>query len=333
MTLARLSGLLLLAAAVACQMTEPKVVRETRVPDPATEEFESNVAALIRGTRAEVLENVASGEGWGRFGMVLHAHKLKIDAVTCYEQAARLDPDDFRWPYLIAILDQARTPEQTISLLRRAQSLRPGYPQVNIRLGLALLDLGRAEEAAGFFESAHEADPENSHALLGLGRVALARGELETARRWLERARWHEKRHREVWVTLVRVYNELGLTPLARRAGQFAADLTGDSSVPDPLLREINELAVTAYNLRRQAGKLIRRGAYNEAIHKLRATIEVLPDDAEVHALLVQALVLTWRDEEARAVAQRASELEPGIIDDSALEDWREHRLLSDRPD
>ena len=75
---------------------------EPQVPDPDRSAMEPQVAAKIAEARGAVLGAPESHEAWGRYGMVLHAHRLEPDAAACYRRASELSPGVFRWQYLLA---------------------------------------------------------------------------------------------------------------------------------------------------------------------------------------------------------------------------------------
>src|SRR5262245_33553427 len=88
------------------------------VPEPRLDCVEPPVAEEIRARGSAVLEEPEDGERWGRYGMVLDAHGLDVDAQVAYEHAADLDPSDFRWPYFRAALLEASSLERAVSVYR-----------------------------------------------------------------------------------------------------------------------------------------------------------------------------------------------------------------------
>lgn len=274
-------------------------------PELDTQGFHPQLAHALEQAARDVAAAPDSAAAWGRYGMLFHAHRLPVEAGKCYERAMQLDPADFRWPYLLATRhDFGRLePEARLGLLLRARALNPYYAPLNVRIGDLLLQLDRTGEAGPYYEAARLADPECSQALLGLGRVALAAGDAERARDWLEEARWQDRRQREVYTLLARVYDELDRPDLARRAEELAARVPG-SELDDPVLDQIERYSFGEEQLRERAEAQIRRGDYEGAIQTLRALLEAAPDDDGTRARLAQLLESTGRHGEARALLE-----------------------------
>ena len=89
-----------LAALVLCGCAEQ--TSEPAMPTVETRGMEASVRILIDAVARNLEGNRHSAIAWGRLGRVYHAHELYTPALVCYEQAVRLDQDDYQWPYLAA---------------------------------------------------------------------------------------------------------------------------------------------------------------------------------------------------------------------------------------
>ena len=98
----------------------------------------------------------SSGSATGRFCQALHAHWLHEEAAACYEIAHTLAPQDFRWVYLLAGVEEIRGAdgERVLRLFREAIRLAPGFPPLRVRYADALLRLGRWAEAREAYQAA-----------------------------------------------------------------------------------------------------------------------------------------------------------------------------------
>lgn len=255
-------------------------------PDPDTSGFERFVKEKIRDRRAAVVADVRSAAAWGRLGMVFDVHNLVEEAVICYAQAARLDPTDFRWPYFQASCMPERDPADVVVALRRARSLNPNYVPLQIRLGRQLLSLGETDEAESHFQFALNADPNNSHALVGLAQVEFERREFDACRARLELARAARPEHGEIYRLLARVYRALKMPAQARAAAEQALRLPSKTPMSDPLQAEVQAEGATVKQLVLQASHLRRDQKFDQAVQKLRQALEVRPDNADAHLQL-----------------------------------------------
>ena len=69
-------------------------------PQIAREGIDSEVAEAIETARRKVYADPYSVQCWGDLGKLLRAAQLYPDAVACFEQAERLEPNNLSWPYL-----------------------------------------------------------------------------------------------------------------------------------------------------------------------------------------------------------------------------------------
>jgi tetratricopeptide (TPR) repeat protein len=311
-------------AADAAARAETGVEPRSAPPDPDTSAYEKPVAEKIATERQAVLAEPASVEAWGRLGMTFDAHHMIHEAAACYAQAERLAPDDWRWPYLQAIVSLDARPEEVLALLVRAHEHAADSALVNLRIGRELLRLDRAREAEPYFQRAHELDPEDPHALVGLGRVALASGDVARARVHLETAEDMRPRPREVFVLLARVYRELGEHEYAEDMAARATRSTRNTPIRDPIGQEIMAHGMSSFHMAMRGRERMRDGDWEGAIEELRASVATNPDDLEVRLDLVRALYMADRVPEARAEIEEASRLHPDSIDvEAELESLR----------
>jgi tetratricopeptide (TPR) repeat protein len=313
---------LLAVAALACG-TEP-ASHAPEPPDPDTSAYEKQVAEKIRREREAVLADPGSAEAWGRLGMTFDAHRLTHEAAACYAEAERLDPGDWRWPYLNGVVSLDAPPESVLELFLRAHERAPDSAIVNLRIGRELLRLDRARDAEPYFRRAHQLDDGDPHALIGLARVALRFGEHDAARIHLEKAEDMRPRPREVHVLLAQVYQALGEDELAQRSAERAVRSTRDRPLRDPLEQEIAAHGVSSFQLAQRGREALRERDYGVAVEHLSAAVEANPDDPDVRADLGRALYLAGREDEARRAFEEANRTRPGTVDaDRELESLR----------
>ena len=115
---------------------------------------------------------------------MLHAHWLHDEAAACYEIARGLAPEDFRWVYLLAGVEDVRggDGERIDQLFTDAIRLSPRFPPAYVRRADALMRLGRWSEARESYAVAAELDPGLILAHRGRGQAAVRIGSRIRAR-------------------------------------------------------------------------------------------------------------------------------------------------------
>ncbi len=128
-------------------------------PDVNLKSAEKEVAQKIERLRKDVVANPKSFEAWGRLGMNLDAHDFKQQAVQCYQQAARLTSDNFKWSYYCAIALNDLGSSDAIDWFGRCIKIKKDYAPLYVRYGNALYDLGRTQEAARHINARWKSNP------------------------------------------------------------------------------------------------------------------------------------------------------------------------------
>jgi tetratricopeptide (TPR) repeat protein len=124
-----LAPLLILVTLNACGIAPDPA---TIIPTYETSGLESRVAAKIARVQAAVIAEPRSATSWGRLGMVFQTHALYPQAVACYRQAAGIDGDDYRWPYLAALSLSGSDLAEALAELEVALALAPANEAVYI---------------------------------------------------------------------------------------------------------------------------------------------------------------------------------------------------------
>jgi tetratricopeptide (TPR) repeat protein len=281
-------------------------------PPPVPDELTDPPAReVVEGKRRTVLATPRSGAAWGELGMAFDAHDASAEAVACYRRAMDLDPNDSRWPFLLAARlnrsGAAADQEEAVRLYQRAADCRPPRSTshwVTATLSLAdlLTELGRGDEAAPLYQRAHSADPKDPWAAYRVG-VALAdRGETDRAA--------------EVLLGLARnpyarKKSAMAMAELRRRAGK-AKDADGfdyAAGLLPPDHHWANPFAQEVADLRRGRRALMDRYVGQEAAREDRAAVHTataLADQypsVETQMMLLRALVNAGEYPAAVAVA------------------------------
>lgn len=198
---------------------------------------------LETGSSVPGEEATALAGALGELGNHYHALLFLDAAQACYSQAARLDPEAFRWPYYLGVT-RAHQGEDAAAAeaFEKARKLDPDHLPTRVRLGDLHLKLGELEAAREQYRRAVALDPGSAVAHFGLGRVAAMAGEPEAAvghfRRTLELAPGASS----VRYPLARALRQLGREEAAIRELEQHGEV--GLSFPDPLMQRVLRLEV-----------------------------------------------------------------------------------------
>jgi tetratricopeptide (TPR) repeat protein len=136
----------------------------------------------------DVRQAPSSVDSWGKLGHVYRAHGWPRLAERCYRQAVEKAPDEFRWRYYLGRSVDVIDATVSAEALGEAIKIDPNYAPAHTYYGMALITLGRFEEAEKQLRIARELDSSFSRTELGLGQIAIERGKYNDARAHFERS-------------------------------------------------------------------------------------------------------------------------------------------------
>ena len=179
-------GLAILAVGVnvAWRFSQPAL---EPMPAADTEHLDHEIRDLMTSAEANVVHDNRSAAAWGDLGAVYYVHSLEAQSQVCFRNAERLDPADYRWPYLLAVSLSSADHEQ-IAAYRRAARRCGQRAHVQLRLAEVLLDRGELAEAAAQIESVLTYAPSDSRALFAKARLLFAQGKLGEAKSFAEQS-------------------------------------------------------------------------------------------------------------------------------------------------
>ncbi len=250
----------------------------------------------------------------GRLGQVYQALEEHESALGCFVAAAALDPDETRWQYGLGVECQAlHLDEQAIDTLQRVSRLIPEYPTTWIRLGALALEADELDAARGYYQEYCRRADDLSPGYVGLGRVALARGDAARAEEHFRAAVRHGPNdflaHRFLGRALA-VNGKPGPArkeqALAERLGQYSGWLTFD-----PWLTESHEIANTQRYLTNRMRLAAGAGDYDAFVTHGEALLQRRPNDYGTLGNLAAAYRELGRLDEAQATVDAALALKP----------------------
>jgi tetratricopeptide (TPR) repeat protein len=300
------------AALVALALVSKSAIKYPPIPDPTTDAMEPQVAEKVASARKAVAEDKASDEAWGHLGMVFHAHYLESEAAPCYSEAHRLDPDDFRWPYLLTRILKSQDPGRALEVLDEARRLKPDFAPLHLLAAELLETRGDFDSAIESYRRALSVDHGSAGAEFGIGRLLLAKADLEESATHLERAAVLDPEAGSIQATLSQLYHRLGREEEATEAARRARRLHPDLDVHDPVLASVMEEAVSLVGYQARAVDAERAGDPLHAEALLRHAIEIRPLDASLHYNLANHLSRQGRLREAEESYRQALKLDAG---------------------
>lgn len=268
--------------------------------------FQSSLAALAKDAQTS---DEKLSEAYGLMGRIYHAYSLAPPAKECYQNAHRLAPKDFRWPYLLAaVFHSEGRAEQAISYYKQSRALRPDYLPAMVNLGNLYLDQNRIEEARAAFKEALLSNANCSACRYGLGQVALSARNYGEATEHLEAALALTPEANRIHYALAMAYRGLGEVEKARahlkRQGAVGV------RVSDPVVDELQQL-IRGERLHMIRGRMAfdaRR--YAEAEAEYRKAAAANPKSVPALVNLGSTLVEIGNETEAISQFQEAIRLD-----------------------
>ncbi len=250
----------------------------------------------------------------GRLGQVYQALEEHEAALGCFAAAADIEPDQVLWRYGLGVECQAlRLNERAIDALTQAGRLDPDYPTTWARLGALCLEAGDLDAAAEYYEQYRGRAGDLALGEVGLGRVALARGETAQAQRFfraaVERSPGDFLAHR----FLARAHALNGLHEDARREQELAERLPQYSGwlTFDPRLHVAHRIADTQRYLANQMRLAAGARDYESFARIAEGLLQRRPSDFGTLRNLATVYRELRRFDDADAAIERALALKP----------------------
>jgi tetratricopeptide (TPR) repeat protein len=265
------------------------------VPDGLTD---PPARKVVEEKRQAALAAPRSGTAWGELGMAFNAHDASAEAVACYRRAMDLDPNDARWPFLLAAQlnrgDAGGDKEEAVRLYGRAADCPATSPahRATALLSLAdlLTELGRGDEAAPTYRLVYAADPSNPWAAYRVGTALAERDETEKAAQVLLSLARNPYARKKSAIAMAQLSRRAGRAKDADGFDYAAGLLPPDHHWPNPFTAEVASLW-------RGRRALMDRYVAQESAHEDKAavgTATALADQypsVETQVLLLRALV------------------------------------------
>jgi len=327
---AALTGVASLALAiyVATRFSPPRL---EPLPDIPQYLIAAPIRALVEQKRSVAERNPGSAEAWGELGSAF-ARQCDAEALVCFRNAERLEPENYRWSYLQGACHADRDARQALDCFARSARLAPDLPHVQLRLADYLLEQGDLAGARLAIERSLSVDPEDPHAHLSQARLHFFKGNLAEARIWAEKSAALAPDKRDTHVFLSQLYRRLRDSVSEQRERATLAHMADTpTSWDDPDVASVHALQDSARIATkaqpaesdeqdplaplRQAQKLIADGRLADAEALIREQLRLYPDHERFHFQLGIACFQQERYEEAAQEFRRVRELKPDHSD------------------
>ena len=262
-------------------------------PSPNTAGLSTAIQKAFSESRDAVVAQPMSPVVWGHFGKLCMAHDFANDAMTCFQQASKLDKAEGKWSYFQGILLEEYDLEASEWFYRETLKNEKQSSVARYRLGQVLTRLGRLNEARAEFQAAAELKPQEPAPRLALARLDLAKSDWSAAEQNLKLASTLAPYCRNIYLELARLAARQGNWTEAV-SHQNSAELTTipEVSLKDPWLKEVTDLELAGQNSSERADQLLAAGQFADAAKMLQTVVRDHPELAR--ARLNLAIVL-WQ--------------------------------------
>jgi len=243
--------------------------------------------------------------------MCLYAHEYSFAAMKCFEQAAILAPDDYRWPYFKGICVTFTDPEQGLSFFERSVGLQPDLVFVRMRAAELSLDLGCHDRAAVHIDAALAKEPSNARATLAAARLAMLRGDLERAWEYATQSNQANPHIRGSYEVLSRICFQRNDVAASQKYLELMNQATRTDDWPDPLLTEVMEMRRDMNWYIFQVQNQIDEGQTRRAMAKLNQLTTEFNKSVELRMESVRMLLSVEQFEEAEQVLEEGLAVHP----------------------
>jgi tetratricopeptide (TPR) repeat protein len=284
------------------------------VPDPPAVDVsraDPAVADAVAKATAAVKADPRSAAAWGELGMVLRANDFDTDSVRAFEVAERLDPADWRWPYLQGLTLVLFEPDRGTDCLKRAADRAPAdRPEAKLRLAEVLFDAGDTDAAGRLAEGSN-----GPRAALIQSQVLARRGDWAGVVRVTEPHRSNPLCRKRMAGLRGDALQRLGDADRAAAEWGRHTEMVDDPAWPDNVVEDVLKRATGTANRVLYASGLLADGRTAKGVGELRQLIANDPNASAARLLLGRTLIQGNDPHGARGVLRELTARDPESVE------------------
>lgn len=273
----------------------PDSARGSGLDDASREKISLARWQVVQVLRQKTTTRQELARVYARLGAYYLHYSVYTLAEPSYANAAKLDPQDFRWIYYLAfIAQQTGRPELALKRYARARQLDSNFPPLDLHVADIQLDLNQLDTAQEAYERAAGTSEFTAPAEYGLGQIALLQRDYTAAITHFEKVLQLDPGAAQTHYPLAQAYRALKQNERARQ--HLSQHAKGKPEIDDPLIKTIKNLQQGAALHFKSAVTAVNQGQFDLALKEFAAGLEQDPQNAAAQVSYARVLYLAGKD-------------------------------------
>lgn len=269
-------ALLCVSAALALKIKSNSLI--TKVPVVELPGMHGAVIVAMERARVRLAKTPRSGDAWGHYGMLLMQHDRPKEALTCFDEAIRLDSANAKWYYFSGVILEQTDLRKALQQHRFGLKLNGDIIPMMLRMSTISITLGEFRSAAEMLQLVRERSPETAETWVQLVRLERLRGRPGDAAQWLAIARKSKVVSAELLRESAIAELQYGNTDLAKQLLDEANGAPRIIPAHDAWMEELQKLDVSGNVFSSRADQLQASGKIDEAAKALESLAMRFPE-------------------------------------------------------
>lgn len=262
------------------------------LPPIPMERFNPSARVVVSKALDDLKEEPLRADRWGDLGYCLAANGVFTEPGPCFARAEELDPANYRWPHLFAIVTINKDRPAAVAALKRVLKVQPNVVPTLGMLVEAYLEDGADKEADALLRPLVTEKTNDAQLLWLMARIEANAGNSKRALEFAKRAAAIPPQRRKVHTLLAQLQQAAGNAEEARketRLLELLPPIEEEARWEDPIARQIQRYSRIVYVIAEQARTMIGANRAEEAIHLLEGLAAEDQRQAQVQAALALA--------------------------------------------